>query len=54
MHPDERHQHRRERTGERCFYMRDCAKTGEEILSVYHPDEKYVVYSESAYNEAVY
>ncbi|MEI8092151.1 MAG: hypothetical protein WCG98_08400 [bacterium] len=39
---------------ERTFYLRACDKTGEEIISVYPPDAEFKVYSQEAYNKAIY
>ena len=53
-HQDIRHQERSALRSERTFYLRACDKTGEEIISVYPPDAEFKVYSQEAYNKAIY
>jgi hypothetical protein len=53
-HPDVRHQERMDLRPWRTLYLRNCDKTGEQILSVYPPDYPGKVYSEKAYLAEVY
>jgi len=53
-HPDIRHEERMKLRPGRTLYLRNCDKTGEEILSVYAPDYPGKVYSEKAYQQEIY
>ncbi len=46
---DCRHQRRLAHRNERNLYHRQCALTGDRIISIYSPDKNYVVYSQEAW-----
>lgn len=55
LHPDERYKELYMRRGKDFrFYMRQCASTGEEILSSYSEEEKLKVWSMEAFQEVMY
>jgi hypothetical protein len=48
-----RHKNRFDLRNKRILYKRKCAKTDEEILTTYGPDEPWIVYSEKAYLDSL-
>ncbi|MFN8391393.1 MAG: hypothetical protein U0136_13975 [Bdellovibrionota bacterium] len=53
-HPDVRHQRRMALRNPQHLWARQCAKTGERILSTYSPESQAIVYGESAFLESVH
>ncbi len=53
-HPDIRHEQRMKLRPWRTLYLRNCDKTGEQILSVYPPEYTGKVYSEKVYQSEIY
>ncbi len=53
-HPDIRHQERISIRAWREFHLRKCEATGEEIVSVYPWNSNFKVYSDAAYQQAIY
>ena len=54
FHPDARHQVRLSMLAWNSFYLRDCDKTWEPILSSFSPSYAGRVYSEDAYTQEIY
>lgn len=53
-HPDVRHQARLDQRPQKKLHLRNCDKTGNQILSVYSDDVSFPVYSMEAYTQALY
>lgn len=53
-HPDFRHQERMQMRPGRALHIRKCDKTGEDIISVYPQSAPFKVYSQKAYEKALY
>jgi len=53
-HPNQRHVDRFSHKNPYSLWERECAKTGEKILSNYAPDRPEIVYSEEAYKADIY
>ena len=54
LHPDLRHWKRMALRGERELYVRTCDKTAEAMVSVYPQGVDFLVYSQQAYEQAIY
>jgi len=54
VHPDVRHAERLANKPQRKLYLRNCDKTGEQILSSYPADTPFKVYSQRAYEQEIY